>query len=210
MKQILFAALIVSAFSGCATQDQGKQFTACLEANARNPAFAPIASKIALGGVQEQSLSMLSSKETASDADRVIISKWNDGRKQCYANASTAMQDSMHPRLYGLVAKAESQRQQLISRLYSGAITYGQFAEGRQIIQDLFEQDRLALASAAVDQQAEQRRQVLLMQLQTQLNKPTGNAPMPAPYMMPSPAPAPASTTTNCTTFGNQVNCVSR
>ncbi len=197
--------MAVLAISGCATAPQGKKFTDCLGAISKDQAYRPLEGKMSLTGIPGQSLEMLSNKDRASESEKPLISRWSAARKQCYADSNQDMQQSMHPKMYALIVKAESQRQQLAYRLYSGAITYGEFADGRQIIQDIFEQSRTELEANSVDQQAEQRRQVLLMQWQALQNKPAP-APAPMPYMIPT-RPA---VTTNCTTVAGQVNCVSR
>lgn len=207
MKRILVAALVAGSLAGCATQNSGQQFNACLENVKNDAALAPLARKLGVNGISGQSMEVMSNKEYASDADRPLISRWSAERERCFANADASWRKDFPPQLYALTLKANSQVKQLTLRLYSGAITYGEFAQGRQIVQDLFNQDKVQLDAAMVDKAAAERRQVLLMQLQSQLNKPAP-APMPAPYMVPMPAPA--SSTTNCTTIGNQVNCVSR
>lgn len=206
MKRILIAALVAGSLAGCATTKQDPLMQCVAAINAKT-SYDPLRSKMSLVGADEQTVAMLASTERPSEAEKPLILSWANDRQACLRQDEANRKD-MHPAARNLFAMSSSMTTTAISQLYGGQLTYGEFAQRRQQITDALRKDLSAMESTAMAQDAANKRQVLLMQLQNQLSKPTGNPPMPAPYMMPSPAPA--STTTSCTTFGNQVNCVSR
>jgi len=202
--KIITLCTIVVALSACATKPDD-QFAKCMDAVATNPKYAPLEKKLALGKVSSQTLEMRANNSVASDSDKPLISSWASDRQQCFSAVDPVIQKSMHPKVYALILQTRANAKTLTSRLYEGKITYGQYAEGRQLNEDADQQARLEIAGKAVDEQSANERQVLLMQLQALQNKPTPT-PAPMPYMIPTRP----TVTTNCTTIAGQVNCTTR
>lgn len=199
------AILSCTVLLGCANRPIDADYRQCMDAAAANPKYAPLKSKVALGKLSEQNLQILSNQERVSDSEKPLLSAWSAERRQCFLNADATIQKTTHPKVYSLILKSQSDVQLLATRLYSGQITYGEFAEGRQLIDTIQQQARADLAATVADEQKANERQVLLMQLQALQNKPAPT-PAPQPYMIPTRP----TVTTNCTTVAGQVNCVSR
>lgn len=215
MKGILAMVMTAGALSACAPNQvvpyRGSQYKECMEKVAADPKLAPLAVKTSLGQVAKISTSMLADNSLPTAQEKELIAQWADSRDRCFVTYTSTLKEDLPPEAFAVAQVSVNKAKLLAADMNAGKMTFGQFNRLRisqnSETESGFEQVR-QLYAARQDQENQQRRQVLLMQLQNQLSKPTGNAPMPAPYMLPSPAPA--STTTNCTTFGNQVNCVSR
>ena len=196
MKGILAIAVTAGALAACASNQvvpyRGSQYKECMDKVAADPKLAPLAAKTSLGQVAKISTSMLADTSTPTVQEKDLIAQWADSRDRCFVTYTSTLKEDLPPEAFAVAQVSVNKAKLLAADMTAGKMSFAQF-------------NRLRISRQ--DEENQRRRQVLLMQLQSQLNKPAP-APMPAPYMMPSPAPA--STTTNCTTFGNQVNCVSR
>ncbi|MCZ3137246.1 hypothetical protein NYZ17_20540, partial [Acinetobacter baumannii] len=108
------------------------------------------------------------------EAEKPLILSWANDRQACLRQDEANRKD-MHPAASNLFAMSSSMTTTAISQLYGGQLTYGEFAQRRQQITDALRKDLSAMESTAMAQDAANKRQVLLMQLQNQLSKPTGN-----------------------------------
>ncbi|MRT30791.1 hypothetical protein [Herbaspirillum sp. CAH-3] len=214
MKQILAIVVTTGVLAACAPNQvvpyRGSQYKECMDKVAADPKFAPLAAKTSLGQVAKISTSMLADNSIPTDQERDLIAKWADSRDRCFVTYTSTLKEDLPPEAFAIAQVSVNKAKLLAADMNAGKMTFAQFNRLRisqnSETESGFEQVR-QLYAARQDDENQRRRQVLLMQLQSQLNKPAP-APMPAPYMVPMPAPT--TSTTNCTTIGNQVNCVSR
>lgn len=216
MCKFIFGIATILALSACSTPGNVAQYRSnpyrdCMNTIAINPDFSLIAEKTATRDVTDITTAMLSDDSYPTAEEKPLISKWSDARARCFATYTSTLKEDMPPEAFEVVKASVDKQKILASDLYAGRLTYGQFNRTRisdkQSVDSAFQRIR-ELSMARQDQDAERKRQILLMQLQSQLNRPPASTALPAPYMMPLPATTP--TQTNCTTVGNQVNCVSR
>lgn len=122
----------------------------CMRDLANDPELYYIKDKIALGGVDQQTFDMLANESYPTSDDKKIILKFGSKREECRKK----MNSSGNGTLEQLYSSAFNASQSLILDLYSGVITYGQFARKRQdILSNLEAKERGVLV------QQQQRRQ---------------------------------------------------
>lgn len=214
MSKILCGAVAALVLAGCANQApiaayRSNQYRDCLSAVATNPDFAPIALKTSTGRVEALTTAMLSDESFPTDQEKPVIALWADARTRCFSTFTSTLKEDLPPEVFEVQKISVDRARLLAADLYAGKLTYGQFNRTRvqqnSAAESALEQIR-QLYAARQDQENQQRRQVLLMQLQNQLSRPVPPPPAVQPYMIPTQP----TVTTNCTTVGNQVYCNSR
>ena len=122
----------------------------CMRDLANDPELYYIKDRIALGGIAQQTFGMLANESYPTSDEKKIILKYGSKREECRKK----MNSSGNGILEQLYSSAFNASQSLILDLYSGVITYGQFARKRQdILRNLEAKERGVLV------QQQQRRQ---------------------------------------------------
>lgn len=126
----LLAAALISSPAFCLAQELDPT-TVCISNLAENPDFKIISTKVALAGVNNQTLEMLTNKSKPKKNEIAAISKWNTSLKECL-NLGKAYRKE-HDSEFIQLAQAESFKnfETLIEKLYTRKITYGAFANTR-------------------------------------------------------------------------------
>lgn len=213
---------------------------ACFKKLAKQPSLTILTGKVAVDDVKKQTFDMLTNRAVPTEQEKTTIKQWSNMRAGCYAAADAFYaRTSVPASLLALYGSTKTAGDNLLVLLYNGAITYGEFAQKRQDIQDasvtaeaqikeeLAKQS--AEAHARADQLAMQAQQTNLaeiqtrqMQTQTQLmglqtinqsiqtqnqqrfiNQQNQNQQTLINQLN-------RPTTTNCSRYGNSINCTSR
>ena len=200
------ALIAVFALAGCATKaPPNSAYNQCIDKVAKNPAYAPLQDKMSIGGDLEQTMSMLSDKSHITEEEKPLLLGWAEERRSCYAADDANLRTHVSIELYALINRTRSASLATTVDLYSGKISFGEFAQVRQKIADTHREGFAQLAARDRDAKQARNDQATMMQWQALQNKPAP-APAPMPYMIPT-AP---TVTTNCTTTAGQVSCTSR
>jgi len=212
MKKIAFVSLFVlGIFIHVQTvYAQNSDYKYCIDAVMEDPNLYPLKEKVALGTVDKQNFQMLTNVEYASSDEKPLIASWVESRRRCFAINQTSMSVSLPDPIYQAFKFSVDEFDLLAAQLYSGSKTYGDFAQQRSKL-NTFVMGKINeysnAATARQNQYAQEneqaRRNAIIQQL---MNRPQTQPYQMQPYMMPTKP----TTTTNCTTIGNQVNCVSR
>ena len=158
----------------------------CVRSLVGDQEFAPIANKMAIGGVSAQTFEMLSATLRLDDTEKPIVAKWVAARQRCFSLTSQwAQQNEMPAILWAARAQEFTETMNLSADLYNGKITYGEFAQRRARAKDRAEADY----NAEVDRMADRQSQRLQRAVQRALTP---------------------STTTNCMVYGSQMRCETR
>jgi hypothetical protein len=205
MKKILFVAAVI-IFAGCASthptmaERPSDPSKACFESLANSTALNPLASKLKLSGGQP-AFEMLADNSYPTEVEKPLIGQWVNERIKCAQQGEMFKSANMPPVLHNLLNKTTNQVNALATDLYSGKLTYGQFARQRTEINSAF----MGVWSAELQRLAQnderERRQAAMGML---LNQRPYQAPQMQPYQMPVP------TRTNCRQLGNEVVCETR
>ena len=100
----------------------------CMRDLANDPELYYIKDRIALGGIAQQTFGMLANESYPTSDEKKIILKYGSKREECRKK----MNPSGNGALDQLQSSVFNASQSLILDLYSGVITYGQFARKRQ------------------------------------------------------------------------------
>lgn len=131
---------IVLAFvlAGCATspaqhkpQLPPNPALACFRNEAMSPAYAQLARKIDLGSARDQPSSMFANADRLTDQEKPTFLAWVNARLACDASASGWRQRYLVPQLIAINERSKSEFIALSSDLYSGKITFGEYAQKR-------------------------------------------------------------------------------
>ena len=176
--------------------------------------------KVALGGLSGQTLDMLANDRRPTSAEKVALAKWDGLRQPCIKLNSEWNESRLAPNVTVIIDKVANQFKETLADLYSGKITYGQFAKLRQS-----NSDKAKVEIANIDQQ-NQNTNFQQRQQQQQLDQRASQAASQErqvnnalatqmllnnkPYQAPTPyqmQPIKPPTTTNCYKMGNSFNC---
>lgn len=203
--RIVAFAIFIATLGGCATkQPPMALYNKCIDAIEKNPAYSPLKDKMSIGGELNQSLAMLSDTSHITEEEKPLLMGWAEDRRACYAADDGALRANTPIELYSLINRTRSASQDAILALYTGKISYGEYAQTRQKIMEAHKEAFAQLAARDRDLRQARSDQVLLMQYQALQNRPPPT-PMPAPYMIP----VQPIRTTNCNVAGNLVQCTS-
>ncbi len=222
-----WAILCFLAFSYICHAQEDPGLT-CNKGLATDAKFATLTRKTSLVSASDLTFEMLADQTFANKKERKAIAIWMQAKDECIKSAQDFRQSNYPPQIRALITEADGSLKALAVDLYNDKITFGEFNRRYQvlanditnratvIIQQLKSQQaaqRMAEEQKAdeqrmaeqqrADQQAAQaaalRQQLLLQMIQN--NK---------PIQVPLPPPIPPPVNTNCTVFGNSVNCITR
>ena len=198
----IYATAFMSLIAFAQSSDPG---IGCFNALESNPELQILKSKVALVSTQAQTLEMLSSDKRPNQAERVALSKWNDLRQVCVKKSREWYQANQSLNVMTIFDKFQGEFKENLAELYSGKITYGQFARNRQTSADIAKGE---FAKVIEQNQKEKTQQ---QQRQKELNQANSSAmlgligiattPKTAPALaQPSPPPPqqPLPTSINC------------
>jgi hypothetical protein len=226
MRNIAFC--IAAAFSSLVANAQSvNPSNECFSNLDLSPELQVLKGKVALGGLSGQTLEMLSNDKRPTPAEKVALAKWDGLRQPCIKLNTEWNESRLAPNVTVIIDKVAGQFKESLADLYSGKITYGQFAKIRQANSDKAKveianidqqnkntsfqqrQQQQQLEQQAAQQEAQDRQANNALATQMLLNNKPYQAPMP--YQMPpvQQVRPPASTNTNCRMIGNTLNCTS-
>lgn len=167
MKHVLLTLTALWILVGCqATAPKQQQKTAaddpsrpCFEAIGYSTQLRPLEEKIGgLNSINGLTLEHLTRTDTATAADKPILSLWSSERNRCVA-AGDAFRRQYQPAMYaGIIESQNEEFTILLSKLYSGSITYGQFNTARkELAAKTAERYRQAQISEKQSQAAQQQ-----------------------------------------------------
>ena len=146
------------------------ELKACTDKIVTDPSLQILASKIALNGPKNQSLQMLSSKEKPNDQEKVALSSYDVSVKHCrdiYERLSNSM--GAPPAILAVNRSTASANDSLLSELYSGSISYGDYAKLRQQIADNREQAVVKITTELQKNAADAQAQSQMIANQTRI-----------------------------------------
>jgi len=192
MNKIIFAAFSIF-FAGAA--NAMTQSEICSNDLVDDPRLAIIKSKVALKDARLQTFEMLTDTTAASAAEKEAIATWAKAKADCARYRSQELSNAP-PDLQELERAVAMQAQNYMAELYTGAITYGQFAQKRAeaTASLLTKRGELMARARSAQPQAPTPREVSIPII----------APRPAPYMLPI---RPAPITTKCSTAYGTTTC---
>lgn len=173
----------------------------------------PIADKVGLSGVRDQSFAMLANEALASEEEKKIIMRWGAMRDACQKGTKLYFTFWPNNPLVPIDQGINDAGNQLILGLYRGALTYGQFAKLRADLFNQYQDTRRKVIAEmqAKDAEANERARRasleaarLMLEQQRVINETYKPPVLTAPLIVPQ-------TQTNCITtkIGNtlQTNC---
>jgi len=184
------------------------------------PELQVLKGKVALAGISGQTLEMLANDKKPTPSEKGALAKWDSLRQPCIKLNSEWNESRLAPNVTVIIDKVASQVKEALADLYSGKISYGQFAKLRQS-----NSDKAKVEIANIDQQNQnntfqqkQQQQQLEQQAATaaaqerQVNNALATQMLlnNKPYQAPAPyqvQPIKPPTTTNCYKMGNSLNC---
>lgn len=112
-------------------------YDSCVDALKKNPSLQPISGKIAIGGVKEQNFSYLTNPNKPTDDEKAAIHVYADSIRKCSAIYEKYLTDGKAPSSILAVHHSTSTAgENLLAALYSGDLTYGDYAKRRKEIGD--------------------------------------------------------------------------
>lgn len=193
----------------------------CYASMPARPPLALLADKIMLSGEPKATLEMQALKSRPDADEKVALSRWTVMRDTCFELGTGWMDAIQAPRWFrSITMQTKDSSDALAAALYRGELTYGEFnvknmalsAEMRKRLDDAVEVARREHGgpSPSAPVQPPTARANNLQQDQYQCDQDAARSyPQVLVQTMTSPgfqaAPRPAQT--NCTQFGNQINC---
>lgn len=172
-----------------------------------------IRTKVALGGLDTQTVEMLANSQKPNASEKVALLKWDSLRQPCIKMSQEWLSQYGQPNISVINDRVSSEFKVLLSDLYAGKITYGEFAKSRETIlskanadaQAAYQQNR-----AYDDQQRQQYEQNVLQQRALRNQQEAVNnqlllntmKPPNLDYLKVNPLPTPTPTQTNCVPNG--------
>lgn len=182
-----------------------------------SPELQVLKGKVALGGVGGQTLEMLANDRKPTASEKIALAKWDSLRQPCIKMNAEWNESRLAPNVTVIIDKVASQFKEALADLYSGKISYGQFAKIRQS-----NSDKARVEVANIDQQNQntsfqQKQQQQQIEQQAAAAASQANSALATqmllnnkPYQAPAPyqiQPIKPPTTTNCYKMGNSFNC---
>jgi hypothetical protein len=180
----------------------------CIKRMREDPYLRQSLAKTGFGQNTPPSIEMLSDKSRPNDAEKEALRIYSATRSQCIA-LGVAYRRANIPSNVALAFDRGSDRGTvLISKLYAGDITYGEFNTGRMEIQsqirlDVAESDRQNAQAAAMDD--DRRRAAAGMALQNMQNQQLILQQQQQQQQLMLQQNRPRNT--NCYRMGSQMNC---
>ena len=213
MKKLLFSAFALILLAGCQAfvpppPDLSGQ---CISNLANNPELTVIRNKVALGGLDTQTVEMLANNQKPNASEKAALLKWDSLRQPCIKMSQEWLAKYGQPNISVINDRVSSEFKVLLSDLYAGKITYGEFAKARETLVSKANADALAAyqqntayanQQRQIAEQNRQQQQALSNQNRAITNQLIQNT-MQQPnldYLKVNPIPAP--TQTNCVPNG--------
>ena len=224
VKNITFLVLVASATAMAQAQPSNPS-NECFSNLESSPELQVLRGRVALGGLSGQTLEMLANDKRPTPVEKVALAKWDGLRQPCIKLNSEWNESRLTPNVTVIIDKVAGQFKEGLADLYSGKITYGQFAKIRQANSDKAKveianidqqnkntsfqqrQQQQQLEQQVSQQEAQDRQANNALATQMLLNNKPYQAPMP--YQIPpvQQVRPPANTNTNCRMIGNTLNC---
>lgn len=230
MKKIALAIGVSLISSQVIAQDPS---AACLNEVPSQERFAPISKKVSLLSAKDQTFEMLTNATKATKEDKKLISAWVAELERCLSLGADFRKANQPEQVLTMIEGSRVEFLTTTADLYSGKLTYGEYAKLRSVQLADFERrfseftqsvaQRNQEAAAKKQQielqerqraEAEIRRQEMIASQREEarrqaalgilMNQKPFQPYQAQPYQMPTP------TTTHCSTFGNQIDCTSR
>lgn len=201
MKQLNTKSLFIIAALACGHASAGDPSIDCFAELSNAQEYSWLSTKMSLLNAKQQTFQMLVDESRPSEDEKPLILSWATAREKCMQLGEEWRAANLPPPAQALIRNNFNDAMTLTADLYSGKITYGQYAKERQASSDRFSTSMSALRQNLIDKQEAARRQAAAAALSS--FKPY-QAPQLTPYQMPTPS------TTNCNMVGNQVSCTTR
>ena len=131
-----------------------EQLKRCTDDLKRNPSLQIIATKIALGGADEESFSMLADQTKPSSAEKPAIALYGDLKKKCFQRwIGTVGKAGWPAPIISIYNTSSSSLDNLLLSLFNGSVTYGEFTKLRKELIDA-RTAAITKASAELDSKA--------------------------------------------------------
>ncbi|WP_175907921.1 hypothetical protein [Burkholderia seminalis] len=227
---LVFGWVVSCTIWASAAYADGDPSVGCFSALSDNPAIGAIQGKVVtkIGGHPD--LSMLSNDRRPTKKEKDALSAWVTEGERCYELGRDFRATNYPPVVSALIDESLHALEALVAKLYSGKLTYAQFNEQRQASDDQYRariagavqelraqqsrdqaeqesQRRTAEAQEAVaqaqreatEEARQQERRALALRMLSNMK--------PAYVSPPPPMPTQHIQNTNCSAFGNQMNC---
>lgn len=162
---------------------------ACVISIVNDLQFAPLSSKIQLGG-PVPSFDILTIQDRPTAEEKALIEKWVSARQTCFAESAPWRSQWLHPALRGIPETVHSSFLILVAELYNGSLTYGDFAKKRAELSAEARRQQTAIVQQ-LNAQAEASRQQEMNRAQA--------------YLLNQSLTAPRQTT--CSVIGSRMVC---
>jgi hypothetical protein len=133
---------------------------ACVRALAQDPELQPLAPKTPLAfPVPRQGAlppAMLVDTRKVSDDDKPLVSAWTAKLAHCFALGRAFRAQMLTPESQAILNSQQSELEGLLTKLYAGELSYGDFNRGRQETYDKHAQQASGAAQKMFDERAAQ------------------------------------------------------
>lgn len=135
----------------------------CIDRLGTDAQLTPIVSKVGVvTNTDSITLEMLASQERATEADKVVLQYWASARQRCAEEGAAFRRAYAPPQFQILASDGTAAQLILLSRLYSGEITYGQFnVERKQLRSEFAKRVQVAQAQEAQGNLAAQQAEAI-------------------------------------------------
>lgn len=199
MRSMFFALTVVIATLNTAMAHEPT--ANCFIEAGKEESLSPLREKIAFGGVDKQKFEMLANGEFPTEEEKALILLWVNLRIDCMKRYEALREIDMHPVARSILEQGNTELVSLTADLYSGKITYGQFAKARAANSAKYVAQSNIVNEQLRQQEQAAARQAALGILQNQ-----------RPYQPPQIQFHPMETdkTTTCNMLGSQMVCRTR
>ncbi|HBZ70136.1 MAG TPA: hypothetical protein DEP35_10545 [Deltaproteobacteria bacterium] len=145
------------------------EIQACFHAAALDPSLTSLSGLVALDDVRNQTSDMLASTKMPTEQERSAIKEWKDLIAPCYAQQEAFLnQWDVPPAIKALIGETKVASLNLRVLLYSGKLTYGEYALKREKVQDAFLTAEAKIEAELLErsEEAEARANTLAVQAQ--------------------------------------------
>jgi hypothetical protein len=111
---------------------------ACFATIADNSAVAPLQGKVALKIGTHPDLAMLANDHRPNKAEKVAIAAWVAEGERCYDLGHDFRATGYRPVIAALIDESMHALEALVAKLYAGKLTYAEFNEQRQAMDDSY------------------------------------------------------------------------
>ncbi len=150
-KAIVLFALLAGPVVCHAEDSNVDPSMSCFASLESKPELKALKGRIALSDVRKQTIEMLANGKKPTKSEKAAISVWVTSVEQCVADGSSWRQQANPPQANALFVQYFADLKSLAADLYSGKISYGNFAKGRasfgaKLISDLTDVNQKVMA----------------------------------------------------------------